>query len=93
MYSLDGKVALVTGAARGIGRAIAVRLAQEGADVVSVDLEDSAPIDGSSRSLSFRAPNPLRLRDRLLSSNGSHPRGGSGATGGRGAAPSLPLHV
>ena len=33
---LDGKVAIVTGASRGIGRSIAVTLAREGADVVLV---------------------------------------------------------
>lgn len=35
---MDGKVVLITGAARGQGRAHAVRLAQEGADVIAVDL-------------------------------------------------------
>jgi 3-hydroxybutyrate dehydrogenase len=37
--TLTGKVALVTGAASGIGRAVAIRLEQTGMDVVSVDLE------------------------------------------------------
>jgi (+)-trans-carveol dehydrogenase len=34
----DGKVALVTGAARGQGRSHAVRLAEEGADIIAVDI-------------------------------------------------------
>jgi len=36
---LDGKVALVTGAASGIGRACAQRLAQEGAAVIATDID------------------------------------------------------
>jgi SDR family mycofactocin-dependent oxidoreductase len=40
MGTLDGKVAFVTGAARGQGRAHAVKLASEGADVIAVDLCD-----------------------------------------------------
>ena len=35
---LDGKIALITGAARGQGRSHAVRLAQEGADVIAIDI-------------------------------------------------------
>jgi len=39
MGAFEGKVAVVTGAARGIGQAIAKRLAQEGADVAICDLQ------------------------------------------------------
>ncbi|MGC9330855.1 MAG: 3-oxoacyl-[acyl-carrier-protein] reductase [Bacteroidales bacterium] len=40
MEILKGKVALITGAARGIGKAIAIRYAQEGADVAFTDIKD-----------------------------------------------------
>src|SRR5207249_7773340 len=43
--SLHGKVAIVTGAAQGIGRAIAEALAQAGADIVVADLDPSRSKD------------------------------------------------
>ena len=41
---VEGKVAFITGAARGQGRAHAVRLAQEGADIIAIDI--CKPIEG-----------------------------------------------
>jgi len=38
MGRVDGKVALITGAARGQGRSHAIRLAEEGADIIAVDI-------------------------------------------------------
>ncbi|WP_448006326.1 mycofactocin-coupled SDR family oxidoreductase [Agromyces bauzanensis] len=40
---VEGKVAFVTGAARGQGRSHALRLAEEGADIIAVDLCDHIP--------------------------------------------------
>ena len=40
MASLAGKVAFITGAARGQGRAEAVRLASDGANIIAVDICD-----------------------------------------------------
>lgn len=41
---LSGKVAMVTGSARGIGREIALRLAEAGVDVVVSDVADAEPV-------------------------------------------------
>ncbi|MDT5010884.1 MAG: hypothetical protein QOH57_2501 [Mycobacterium sp.] len=38
MGNLDGQVAFITGAARGMGRAHAVKLASEGADIIALDI-------------------------------------------------------
>jgi NAD(P)-dependent dehydrogenase (short-subunit alcohol dehydrogenase family) len=46
---LQGKVAVVTGAARGIGRAIAVELAANGADVVAIDI--AGPVSPASNAV------------------------------------------
>lgn len=39
MRKLDGRVALVTGSGRGIGAATALRLAEDGANVVLADID------------------------------------------------------
>lgn len=63
---LEGKVALVTGAARGMGRAQAVRFAQEGADVIAVDV--CAPVEHSTTP--GAAPEDLAETVRLVESLG-----------------------
>lgn len=45
MFRLDGKTALVTGCKRGIGKAIAIALAEAGADIIGVS--QSLEISGS----------------------------------------------
>jgi len=46
MGNLDGKVAFITGVARGQGRSHAVRLAADGADIIGVDICADIPSNG-----------------------------------------------
>ena len=67
MFNLDGKVALVTGARKGIGRRIAERLQEHGATVVSTDIDDSEKAGVPGRFLSQDVTRPEHWADVLRS--------------------------
>ena len=63
--SLEGRVAFITGAARGQGRAHAIRLAREGADVIALDI--CAPV---SDSITYAAATPEELAETVWAVEG-----------------------
>ena len=75
MGRVDGKVAFVTGAARGQGRSHAVRLAQEGADIIAVDI--NAQVES--------VPYPLATSDDLAAD-----RAGGRGSSAAGSSPPRP---
>jgi SDR family mycofactocin-dependent oxidoreductase len=58
--ALQGRVAFITGAARGQGRAHAIRLAREGADIIALDI--CAPV---SDSITYAAATPEELAETV----------------------------
>ncbi|MDH2413987.1 3-oxoacyl-ACP reductase FabG [Nocardioides sp. CER19] len=49
MGRFDGRVAVITGAARGIGLGVATRFAEEGASVAVIDLDESAAAEAAGK--------------------------------------------
>ncbi|MFG2261744.1 SDR family oxidoreductase [Streptomyces sp. NPDC048720] len=74
--SLDGKVALVTGGSRGIGAAVALRLARAGADVAVTYVNGKEAADGV-----VRAVEALGRRAVALRADSADPREAAGAVG------------
>jgi NAD(P)-dependent dehydrogenase (short-subunit alcohol dehydrogenase family) len=70
MAKLDGKVALVTGGAQGIGRACAQRLVAEGAHVVIMDL-DEARGSAAARELDASGVNVVFVRGDVSTKDGA----------------------
>ena len=69
-FSLDGQTALVTGANTGIGQAIAVAMAQAGAEVIAAgrrDCDETLALMGSGRGLRLDFSDPMAARDVFAS--------------------------
>ena len=71
---LKGRVAIVTGAAGGLGKMFAMELAGEGAHVAVVDVHDAAPVQkeieaggGKALALSGNVTDPVVFNSRRLS--------------------------
>src|SRR5699024_1621433 len=66
---VEGKVAFITGAARGQGRSHAVRLAQEGADIIAIDAcedQPNLPYPGPTEADLTETVNQVEALDRRI---------------------------
>ena len=65
MGQLDGRVAFITGGARGQGRAHALALAAEGADVVITDIDQDVPIIGYPMATADQLAETVKLVEKF----------------------------
>ena len=70
-FKLDGRVALVTGAARGLGQGLALGLAEAGADVAALDI---LPLDETREGISARGRRCHTLNFDLRGTNAKQAR-------------------
>ena len=62
LFDLDGRVALVSGAASGMGRQMAIAFAEVGADLVLADINSEGMQDTAHQGRHFCCANHRRLR-------------------------------
>ena len=84
-FRLDGKVAIVTGSERGLGRGMAIALAQAGADIVGVTYVETAPeteaaVQAAWAAVCARAGRPLQHRTRGADRRTRHCRPSAAST-------------
>jgi len=72
MKLLEGKVALITGAARGIGKAIALKFASEGADIIFTDLVIDENAEATKREIESFGVKVLALASNAASFEEAH---------------------
>ena len=70
LFRLNGRAAIVTGAARGLGKALSIALAEAGADIVAIDIGDLDDVAAQVRARGGPLRGPRRRSERPDPPNG-----------------------